>query len=73
MFIVLELQSTGEAVTHLFTSFQTRDDAESHFHTVLAAAAVSTIPAHSALLMTADGQVQRSETYYHQTSASAGE
>lgn len=65
MFIVLELQSTGEAVTHLFTSFTTRDDAESHFHTVLAAAAVSTVPAHSALLMTADGQVQRSETYRH--------
>ena len=68
MYIVLELQATQSSVTHLFNSYGTQSEAESHYHTVLAAAAVSTVPAHSALLMTADGQVLRSETYRHGTS-----
>ena len=66
MFIVLELQTTAEAVSHIFSTYASQAEAESHYHTVLAAAAVSTVPAHSALLMTADGQVLRSETYHHE-------
>ena len=71
MFAVLELQATEESVSHIFTSFDTQAEAESHFHTILAAAAVSTVPAHSALLMTADGDVLRSETYEHKTGGAA--
>lgn len=66
MFIVLELQSTGESTAHLFTTFATEAEAESHFHTVLAAAAVSSVRYHSALLMDNKGNVRRSETYSHE-------
>ena len=66
MFIVLELQATADSVSHIFSTFDSVEEAESHWHSVLAAAAVSTVPAHSALLMTADGQVLRSETYHHE-------
>ena len=67
MFIVLELQNSGASVAHLFTTFVTEAEAESHFHTVLAAAAVSSVPSHSALLMDGDGSVLRSECYHHES------
>lgn len=69
MFIVLELQATEETVTHIFTVYADQAQAESNYHLVLSAAAVSTVPMHSALLMTADGQVMRSETYEHGATA----
>ena len=69
MFIVLELQATSDDVAHIFTTYDTQAEAESNYHLVLSAAAVSTIPSHSALLMTADGQVLRSETYKHEATA----
>lgn len=67
MFIVLELQATADNVTHIFTIYSDQAQAESSYHLVLSAAAVSTVPMHSALLMTADGQVIRSETYKHES------
>ena len=65
MFIVLELQATLTNVAHIFTIYADQAQAESSYHLVLSAAAVSTVPMHSALLMTADGQILRSETYRH--------
>lgn len=69
MFIVLELQATEDNVAHIFTVYNSQAEAESNYHLVLSAAAISTIPSHSALLMTADGQVLRSETYKHEATA----
>lgn len=69
MFIVLELQATEENVAHFFTTYADQAQAESSYHLVLSAAAVSNVPSHSALLMTADGQVLRSETYKHEATA----
>lgn len=69
MFIVLELQATEETVAHIFTTYDTQAEAESNYHLVLSSAAVSNVPMHSALLMTADGQVMRSETYKHEATA----
>lgn len=65
MYIVLELQAAPGSVAHLFETFAEQALAESRYHTVLAAAAVSSVPEHSALLMTSDGQVLRSECYRH--------
>lgn len=69
MFIVLELQATLTNVAHIFTTYSSMAEAESNYHRVLAAAAVSDVRAHSALLLTADGQVMRSETYKHGATA----
>lgn len=67
MYIVLELQAYTTKVDHLFTTHDTEAEAESKFHTVLSAAAVSNVPAHSALLMDGAGNVLRSESYKHGT------
>jgi hypothetical protein len=67
MFIVLELQATSDDVAHIFTTYDTQAEAESSYHLVLSAAAVSTVPEHSVLLMTPSGQVLRSETYSHES------
>ena len=69
MFIVLELQATEETVAHIFTTYSDQAQAESNYHLVLSSAAVSTVPMHSVLLMAADGQVLRSETYEHEVTA----
>ena len=39
--------------------------AESKYHEVLAAAAVSTLPVHSATLLTSDGRVVMNQSYKH--------
>lgn len=67
MFIVLELQATADNVAHIFTVYADQAQAESNYHLVLSAAAVSTVPEHSVLLMTPSGQVLRSETYSHES------
>ena len=66
MFIVIELQkSANGSVVHLLTTHTTQAEAESKFHTVLAAAAVSNLPSHSATLLTDNGYALRREFYEH--------
>ena len=66
MFIVIELQkSANGTVSHLLTTHATQAEAESKFHTVLAAAAVSNLPSHSATLLTDNGYALRREFYEH--------
>ena len=66
MFIVIELQkSANGSVAHLLTTHETQAEAESKFHTVLAAAAVSSLPSHSATLLTDNGFALRREFYEH--------
>lgn len=70
MFIVLEVQTNknGETAT-LVTSFSNKEQAESKYHSVLSAAAISDIAFHTAFLLTADGFVLNSECYEHPTEA----
>lgn len=66
MYIVLEIQTmSDEQIGTLVNSYTNREAAENKFHTVLAAAAVSTLPVHSAVMMTEDGYVVKNEAYYH--------
>lgn len=56
MYIVIELQTNTEgAVSNIVTSFNTLPEAESKYHSILAAAAVSEIPVHSAVIVSAEG------------------
>ena len=63
MFVVIELQQSGESLQHIVTVHATLREAESKYHTVLAAAAVSGLTVHSAVLLTAAGSVVKSECY----------
>lgn len=65
-YLVLELQTnTDNTMGSQVTSFDDLAHAEAKYHTVLAAAALSTKPIHSAILMTNQGYVQEAKCYEH--------
>lgn len=58
MFIVLEIQKDGENPTAVLTSIYDDDNvALNKFYTICAAAAVSEISRHGAIMMTVDGEI----------------
>ena len=65
MYIVLEIQKNGDAMAHLVSQHDTLQEAESKFHQVLAAAAVSSVDKHSAVLIEENGALLRTECYEH--------
>lgn len=66
MFLVVELQKNGDQLAHLDTVCATSEEAESKFHQILAAAAISTLDVHSAVIIGDDGLVYRTESYKHE-------
>lgn len=65
-YIVFEIQTNSDGtVGNLVSAYDTRNGAESAYHTVLAAAAVSELPCHAAVLMTNEGFVLDSKCYRH--------
>lgn len=66
MFIVIELQTNADGtVGNLVYQYASRDEAESKFHSILAAAAISALPVHSAVMLTNAGVMVKSEFYRH--------
>ena len=64
MYIVMEIQNSGTVAT-LVSQYADKNAAEGAFHQILASAAVSSVPVHSAVLMTDKGVWLRSESYEH--------
>lgn len=73
MYIVFEIQNTNGVVGTLVDTFNDRLQAESKYHTILAAAAVSAVPVHSAVLMTDEGFVLMADCYKDKAAPAAGE
>lgn len=67
-FIVLEIQvyEDGTAGT-LIDTFNERPAAEQKYHTILAAAAVSSVARHSATMLNEEGVQIKNECYIHET------
>lgn len=67
MYLVLEIQKTDDATeAHILTSHANLFEAEQKYHTVLAAAAVSAVPVHSAVILSDTGRtVKGPESYRH--------
>jgi len=66
MYIVMELQKNPEgAVSNIVTDHKTLAEAESKFYSVLASAAVSTVPVHSAILVSEEGFPVKHQCYKH--------
>lgn len=67
MYILHEMQTTG-AETALVPAVTKANynEAESAFHVAAAAAAISTVPVHTIVLMDEHGNVKRRECYEHQ-------
>lgn len=67
MYLVLEIQKMDDATeSHLLTSYGDLLTAEQKYHTVLASAAVSNVPVHSAVILSDTGRtVKGPESYRH--------
>lgn len=65
MFYVIELQTNGSEGNYLVTAKETRDEAMSTYHSVLAAAAVSAIERHACIVIDDRGTRIANECYEH--------
>lgn len=65
MYIVVELQKTGNQVGNFVYAFENKNEADSKFHAVMSAAAVSAIPVHSAILIDEQCNIYNSGVYEH--------
>lgn len=65
-YIVIELQKNAEGqVANIVTAFDNLAEAESKYHTILAAAAVSKLPVHSAIIVSEEGFPVKHQCYKH--------
>lgn len=66
MFIVIELQKNENGtVGNIVTEHSTQAEAESKYHAILAAAAVSNLPVHSAVIVSEEGFPLMHQCYKH--------
>lgn len=63
--IVLEIQKNTDSAATIATYYADPAKAENKYHTILAAAAVSSVPVHSAVLMYDNGSIAKRESYMH--------
>lgn len=67
MYIVIELQKNEYGgVSNIVTEHATLAEAESKYYTVLASAAVSNLPVHSAILVSEEGFPVKHMRYKHE-------
>ena len=65
-YIVIELQKIAQGtVSTIVTQYETRNAAEGKYHTILAAAATSSVAQHGAVLLTDAGQEICHQCYTH--------
>lgn len=66
-FIVVELQTMQDGtVANITTAYETQNAAESAYHSILAAAAISTLPCHAAVIMSGEGFPIAHACYKHE-------
>ena len=66
MYIVIELQKNEQGVvSNIVTSFENLAEAESKYYTVLASAAISKVPVHSAIIVSEEGFPVKHQCYKH--------
>lgn len=64
MYIVIELQTNEETAT-IVNAYEDKELAEQRYHSILAAAAVSAVRIHAAVMLSAEGYYIKSEYYTH--------
>ena len=64
-YIVLEIQSNGEQIACIPTTFTSWSDALSKFYQTMVSISQSKIPEHTCLIMDKVGPVRKIETIYH--------
>ena len=66
LFIVIELQRNGNQMANIVTAHETLQDAQYKFHTVAAAAAISSVEKHSVILLDDDGFTIEKTIFEHE-------
>ena len=67
MYIVIELQTINDSqVANIVNVYTEQKVAEQKYHTILAAAAVSSLPCHAAVMLDEKGRMIKSEYYTHE-------
>ena len=67
MYIVIELQTINDSqVANIVNAYTDQKVAEQKYHTILAAAAVSSLPCHAAVMLDEKGRMIKSEYYTHE-------
>lgn len=66
MFAVIEIQKNGATAAPITTLFDNKDDAYNRYHSILAAAAVSEVEEHSAILVSEEGNYMFHEKFVHE-------
>ena len=68
MYIAIEIKQKVDGSVEVSNyKKETRDEAEKSYHSILATAAVSTHPIHTALILNPEGTTLKKETYKHET------
>ncbi len=67
MYIVLEIQEEQDGIVRVLEPayFEEQAKALQKYYTVLSYAVMSELAKHAAMIVTTDGQVYKSECYYH--------
>ena len=67
IYIVIELQTINDSqVANIVNVYTEKAVAEQKYHTILAAAAVSALPCHAAVMLDEKGRMIKSEYYTHE-------
>lgn len=66
MFYVIEIQTNDQTGAVIPFSYTDRNDAEAKYHTLLAAAATSSVRKHGAMIFNEDGFIIKTEVYNHE-------
>lgn len=66
LFIVIELQRNGNQMGNIVTAHETLQDAQHKFHSVAAAAAISSVEKHSVVLLDDDGFTIEKTIFEHE-------
>lgn len=64
-YLVIELQKSGDDVASIINKCDDLNQAQSTYHQILAAAAISSIEVHSAIIMNDEGEVYNRESFFH--------
>lgn len=67
MYIIMEVQvfPEGNMSTPCY-AYENLNSAESKYHAILSSAAVSSLPIHTAFMLTDTGQIIKSQSYTHE-------
>ena len=66
--IVTEIQKFADGtMTTPSYAYDNRNSADAKYHSILASAAVSALPVHSAIMFTEEGQYLDAQSYRHET------